>query len=826
MNTFSNTPSVSSVVIPVAAQNRQRRNGFNNVTPITSESEVIGGLAIRYADAAPDRIGKEDVRKVFEFRNKGVLIYIRALTKKWQTLIFASINGAPTEWMEINEARSKDTANVVPHEILYNLDKLEADRPVLVLDQSYIFDADMIQSRLGDGYVVVSASKNADLSPLNGRDVILFGDDAFLENVGNKLLKSAKECRNLDIHPTVFKSIQNADEMLKHVVKYAQRYEVEPVDGYIQKKDGLYIVDENYEGEALSETKISSPFNILPNIEILEEEGVNNSYKKRIQFTNMMNNKEEKVIETINIGTKKEILDEIGRLRKAGMTISTEDEGKLAAYLSLVNIKAPPVVGVKKFGWAEIDGRWAFILPNQVISSGGSIEVTNMSKVAPKISSKGTLSDMKTLFNLCWQNKRLVFAISNAFAAPIITILPHLFRNLGGYNFAGKTSSGKTTLLAASAAMWGCGTTDEKIGIIKSCSATVNGMENTAEAANDTFLALDELGKMPPRAVAELPYLIGNGEGKTRMARDGSARETKTWNTTFIATGEKTFEEIMLQAGIPAKGGQILRFTDLDANAGAFGVFDDCAGMTPAEFSQEIKRLSETFYGTPAITFLQRLVDDRNAGVLETKVMELYNDVIRYFAHDPQNGELERLNNKFALTAIAGELAIEYGIMNWPKTTCAVAVTEVYKEYLQSSGLFEKGSDEKMIFKAFADFIDKYTASSSIPHINGKRNYDGDEEYQRTGSEGMLGVYREGTSHERDDVDYSLFTATVDQICSDNGLNMKLVKKVLKEKKILQSASVVQVKLDNGRKSVRCWTLNYKKLLAASGVNFNEEYEE
>lgn len=817
--------AVTTTPIPASPEQspRHRRGNVTSITPETATSDAdMRGLAIRYADAAPTKIGKSDVRKSFEFRNKGALLYVRALTKTWQTLVFISVNGAPAQWLEIEDARSRDTGGVVPREIIYGVDKLEAsDRPVLVLDEHYLSDVALIQGRLGDEYAVVSASNSADISPLNGRDVILFGDDTWLQNAGNRILKIAASCQNLDIKPAVFRDLHSAADMRKRLTTYRTHYNVVCKDTFLQARDGLYLLSKNQQGELIDEgIKISAPFSILPELRVIEDDPDQNTYRKRIQFIKEVTDENGDTIEEVReaivrVGTKTEIQSEIGRLRELGLSIDTRHENELASYLSTVEIKAPPQLGVKKFGWAKIRNKWIFVLPDQVITDGDdAVEVRNLARVAPKISSRGTLEDMKPLFDMCWQNHRLVFAIAHAFSAPLITVCPDLFRNLGGYNFAGKTSTGKTTLLAASAAMWGAGSTDETVGIIKSCSATVNGMENVASAASDTFLALDELGKAPAKTIADLAYDLANGVGKTRMARDGSARETKTWNTTFIATGEKSFEEALTQAGITPKGGQLLRFIDFDANAGAYGVFDEVGSLTPAKFSERIKKLSTTFYGTPAIKFLQALVRDRNAGTLEKRIADL-NLHVRYgYRTDLKNGELERVNNKFALTAIAGELAIQYGALPWQAECCAASVRELYREYLQNSRILETSSDERLILNAFADFLDKYSSSASLPDIVVLNSGD-DDRYQRTGAEGLLGVYH-GYSHNQ--IDYHLFTSTVDTICAKHTLNKRLVKKILREKKILTENESINVQIANTRKTVRCWTLDYSQLIRAMGI--------
>jgi putative DNA primase/helicase len=101
----------------------------------------------------------------------------------------------------------------------------------------------------------------------------------------------------------------------------------------------------------------------------------------------------------------------------------------------------------------------------------------------------GSLEEWRDHVSLrCQTNSRLIFALSIAFAAPM---LPLLQQEGGGFNFVGPSSTGKTTLLRVSGSAYGGGGKD---GFVRSWRLTRNGAEPLAELHNHGLLLLDELG--------------------------------------------------------------------------------------------------------------------------------------------------------------------------------------------------------------------------------------------------------------------------------------------------------------------------------------------
>ncbi|MCV4607177.1 DUF927 domain-containing protein, partial [Escherichia coli] len=90
----------------------------------------------------------------------------------------------------------------------------------------------------------------------------------------------------------------------------------------------------------------------------------------------------------------------------------------------------------------------------------------------------------------CIKNARLAFAVSLAFAAPLLKLVGI---GGGGYHLKGESTDGKTTTMKVAASV--CGGTD----FWHTWRATGNALEGTASRRNDATLMLDEIREVDGR---------------------------------------------------------------------------------------------------------------------------------------------------------------------------------------------------------------------------------------------------------------------------------------------------------------------------------------
>jgi hypothetical protein len=174
---------------------------------------------------------------------------------------------------------------------------------------------------------------------------------------------------------------------------------------------------------------------------------------------------------------------------------------------------------VTSVGWSGD----AFVMPDKTYG-GGEETILQTEGVAPQFATAGTLAGWRDdIASKCVGNSRLTFAVSGAFAGPLLKLAGE---ESGGVNYVGPSSIGKSTALHASRSAWGVP--------LGSWRTTDNGAEAIAAGASDTFLNLDELGQADPKVIAAVSYMLGNQRGKARMSRNATAKAMLQWRVLFL----------------------------------------------------------------------------------------------------------------------------------------------------------------------------------------------------------------------------------------------------------------------------------------------------
>lgn len=342
-------------------------------------------------------------------------------------------------------------------------------------------------------------------------------------------------------------------------------------------------------------------------------------------------------------------------------------------------------------GWC--DG--SFVLPDTVIGPKASgIIFQSGERGHDEHTRAGTLADWQAgIAARAVGNPLLALALSAAFAGPL---LARCGNEGGGVHFNGDSSTGKTTLIEAACSTWG------GPGYRRSWRSTANGMEGAAALFNDCLLALDEISECDPREVGAIVYALGNGRGKQRAGRTGSARAVTRWRCFVVSSGERSIATAMAEGGQRAKAGQAVRLLDIPA-ARTFGAWDNLHDLpTGTAFSDAIKRTAATHYGHAGRAFLEKLTrDQRDFSAL----LEQFKGLPEFSA-DGGEGQEKRAAGRFALLALAGELATEYGLTHWPEGEAISAAGQCFAAWRSARG---RGNDERrQILDRVSDFIDRH----------------------------------------------------------------------------------------------------------------------
>lgn len=264
----------------------------------------------------------------------------------------------------------------------------------------------------------------------------------------------------------------------------------------------------------------------------------------------------------------------------------------------------------------------------------------------------------------------------------------------GGAHCYGKSSTGKTSALDAACSCYG-----DPDRVKRTWRATANGLEGVSAQRNDALLVLDELGESNPHDAGAIVYAVCNGVGKSRADRSGAARAAKHWRVMLLSSGEIRLASHMREAGKRTRAGQEIRLLEIPVNR-AYGAWDNLHGLPSGQvFSDEIQKATRRHYGHVGPEFIRRLIAFADKERLPQMLEELT-------AHFPaSNGQESRAAERFALLALAGEMAIGWGLIPAPTGEAIKSMKCCFDIWRAERGSM-RGEDAG-ILESLSEFIDR-----------------------------------------------------------------------------------------------------------------------
>jgi len=364
-------------------------------------------------------------------------------------------------------------------------------------------------------------------------------------------------------------------------------------------------------------------------------------------------------------------------LRLAGSRSGRNARNDLQSYLGGFD-SAQRARLVTRLGWHDN----AFLLPEQQVGMHAEhLHFYEAGAQLPPISEAGTLEQWQQQIGaLCIGNHRLAFVVGVAFAGPLLHMLGH---ESGGFHLYGDSSGGKTTHLQVAASVYG------GPRLVRSWRSTDNALESIAAAHSDGLLVLDEIGMCDARIIGETVYMLGNGTGKARANDRGQAgRQVQEWRLLFLSTGEKTLAQHMAEANKELKAGMEVRMLAVPADASkGLGMFDTLNGFEDAaSLSDALKARVANYYGTPLTAFLTALCEPGKRHGWAAILRRTLEGFIAKSLPASASGQAHRAAARFGLAAAAGELATAMGITGWPDGTATTAARVCLNAWLHERG--------------------------------------------------------------------------------------------------------------------------------------------
>lgn len=379
-----------------------------------------------------------------------------------------------------------------------------------------------------------------------------------------------------------------------------------------------------------------------------------------------------------------------GALLAAGLpVIATEAaaQRKLIEYLMRTTPKERARC-VSRTGWHGD----AYVMPARTIGgSGGEVyHFERESAQASEFKTAGSIEHWRRDVSIpCGNHKRMVFALSCAFAGPLLHLVGG---ESGGFHLVGGSSSGKTTALRLASTVWG--NPDE---YWRQWRATDNGLEAIAEEHNDCLLALDEIGQADPRVVGEVAYMLANGRGKGRASVGGSARRVKQWRVMLLSTGELGTAAALNEAGRIARAGHEVRMVELPADAGrGYGMLDSTGDYPDAaQLADALLDGARRSHGHAGPAFVERLAADRIQHAQEAR--QAIKDFCEYVLPPNADGQVRRVAQRFGVVCAAGQLATEWRLTGWLRDAAESAAQEAFEAWINRRGGYRAQEPRAMV---------------------------------------------------------------------------------------------------------------------------------
>ena len=293
----------------------------------------------------------------------------------------------------------------------------------------------------------------------------------------------------------------------------------------------------------------------------------------------------------------------------------------------------------------------------------------------------------------------------------------------------GKSQSGKSTTAFIAGSVWGRG---DRTGQVRSWRGTSNGLEGVAAKASDTLLVLDEMGQADAKDVGDTVYMLANGAGKSRATRDGGAREAAQWRLTILSTGELGLAAKMGEAGKRQTAGLAVRLLEIPADAGVgMGVFEDLHdASSPGDLADRLRDEARTTYGTLGPAFVECIVRERGADPegLRSRINEKIEEFCKLYLPAGADGQTRTAVRRFARMASAGEMAINFGILDWPEGEAAVAIGRICDDWLIARG-GTGPQEDRAAYERVVGFIEAH-GSSRFEMLPDDEQPDDDSQFQ------------------------------------------------------------------------------------------------
>jgi Domain of unknown function (DUF927) len=401
--------------------------------------------------------------------------------------------------------------------------------------------------------------------------------------------------------------------------------------------------------------------------------------------------------------------------RGAVMAGTKEDQVKFIRRL-LVKMSPDAVTLAMKPGMREKNG---FVLGNRMF---GSAKGRYRWKSQSENHSRGEIGDRcgdrdnwnRDVGEVALKSTPLTFGLCLSLACPLpsyvrANIGKRLLSETAVFNLSGESGSGKSSIVRAAAGLFG------PPDLIGKWDFTRRGLEEYSESRNDLLESLDDLethieeASSLRTALGYVNQIVTSGQSK--LMSKHAELPSLSWTTFGLTSSPESIDQIAEKIGWKRTNGQRARLTDLPlptvATAGMFDRLKGDAMEKIEEGKRLIKRLDAGVtqnYGLVMPRWLRFLFSEEQSDLILKLTDSFLEDVL-----SNGDGFDERYARKFAVPAVAGQLAAQHGIFPWPERWPVVAVEKCYHLSLKTVRSDAGVADKKLrLIAMFAKNSDRF----------------------------------------------------------------------------------------------------------------------
>lgn len=369
---------------------------------------------------------------------------------------------------------------------------------------------------------------------------------------------------------------------------------------------------------------------------------------------------------------------------------------------------------VTKIGWNGT----TYVLPDKIFNPKQNVyrllEELDSNMIAKyRVSKQDSLQDWrKHIGKFCVNNSRLMFAVSLAFAGPILRFVRRA--RSGGFQIYGDAETGKSTAAMVAGSVWGCHHQPDN-GFLESWNTTANKVEITALAHNDGLLILDETKKAGSTNAKRVELILDvtiRLAQQTEKQRLTNTTAFRSWRCYFLSTSNYSLAELATKGNVEIGDEDLGRLVDIPLPEGGHGIYENLHGAPNGRsLTDHLKSQCITYYGVPIREFLSRLLVKLQQGKGKQIVTGLKKSRQRYL-NDLKNDlrtrptlvhPLGRASEKFETVYAAGALAIWLGVLDWDADVLRKAILSC-----QLDGLKKPVTTEDTVISAMAKKMADY----------------------------------------------------------------------------------------------------------------------